>query len=729
MPSLPGPRGPIAYERDALGYPSVRARDIHEGTYALGYLHASDRLVQITLAGLASRGDLMQALGDVPFARLLSYSVRAFGLARGLGEQAARVDAPSRSLLEVYAQGFQRALEGRRRPVLLRLLGVAPFACGVEDLIALFRLITYFGLTSMQLSAELTLADFAGRGAPLRLFQRALGDRVHGLDLESLRGLELPRELSALGGELAGFGPAGSNAFAASRARSSTGGALLMGEFHMEVGRNPPLLYAAHLELDGGAYLSGMTIPGLPWFAAGRTEHVGWSYTYAHADNVDVVVERVEQGRCLVDGRYEPLTPREEHVRLKGGKRETWLFHDSAYGTVLGDVSGEGRRACVRVSGLDQTYRAFSAAARILDCRNVDDLCEVQREILSVSLEGILADSAGDIASIVTGRIDARPADWSGLYPAARARLGSEPPEPVSEDLRPVSLRPEIGVLASANQGGQGPFKDLWCTLPEPHYRFERITELLGARRQHDLGSLLAISYDTFDASARRLLAVWQPLLPDHPLARSLALWVGEQSDRDLLALFHKLHEEAMIELVAEDVGRDVAERLRDESLLGLYQEYFDAVLALERPALLDARALGRLLERAFARAVIGFESHSVPVRLRFKHIVTQGRSPAALGFDSRKVELPGTPVSVFQARACPIAGQTFVYAPAFHVLFDMSRRGVWYNIPGGASESRRGPGYGKGLDEWLEGELLPLGHPGDGGPQASERLRVPRTR
>jgi penicillin amidase len=728
MPSLPGPRGPIAFERDSLGYPSVRARDLLEGTFALGYLHASDRLVQITLSGLAARGELMRALGDVPFARLLSYSVHAFGLARGLPEQAARVDERGRALLEAYAHGFRRALAGRRRPLLLKLLGLDPFQPEITELIGLFRLITYFGLTSMQLSAELCLTDLAARGAPLRLFQRALGERARGLDLEALRGLELPRELSTLGGQLAGFGPAGSNAFAAARSRSRSGGALLSGEFHMEVGRFPPLLYAAHLELDEGSYLSGMTIPGLPWFAAGRTEHVGWSYTYAHSDNVDIVVERVKNGRYLVDGRYEALTVREAVVEIKGGKRERWVFHDNAYGSVLGDVAGEGRRACVRISGLDQTYRAFSAAARVQDCRSVDDLCEVQREIVSASLEAIIADKAGDIASIVSGSVDMRPADWNGMYPVARDRLRSGKPEPLSEDLRPIALRPESGVLASANQGGQGPLRDLWCNLPEPHYRFERITELLAARERHDLASLLAISYDRFDASARRLMPVWRQHLPDHPLAQRLASWAVEQRDRQMLSLFHNLHEEAMLELVAEDIGRAAGERLRGESLLGLYQEYFDDVLALERPELLAAPALKALLARAFEHALRGYTSHSVPVRLRFKHIVTQGRSPALLGFDSPLVELPGTPVSVFQARACPIAGQTLVYAPAFHVLFDMSQRGVWYNVPGGASESRAGPGYGKGVQEWLAGELLPLGQRGVS-TASKERLRLPRAR
>ncbi len=79
MPSISGPERAIAFTRDAWGYPSVKARDLREGTYALGYLHARDRLVQITLTGLAARGELMSVLGDVPIARLIDHSSRALG--------------------------------------------------------------------------------------------------------------------------------------------------------------------------------------------------------------------------------------------------------------------------------------------------------------------------------------------------------------------------------------------------------------------------------------------------------------------------------------------------------------------------------------------------------------------------------------------------------------------------------------------------------------------------
>ena len=319
---IPGPSGPIPFERDVLGYPSVRAKDFFEGSYALGYLHARDRLVQATLTDVAARGALMSVLGDVPLARLIDRSVRAIGLTQDLEARAQQCDAETARLLGAYVSGFNHAARARGTPLVLRLLGLQPLVCSVASMLALFRFIGYFGLTSQQLSAELILAELAGRGAPRRLFERLLGSKASGLELEPLRGLSIPPELSFFEAALTGTqapgappaaapsplagvlprsgGVAGSNAFAVAGSRSASGGALLMGEFHMEVGRFPPIAYAAHLAFESGDFLSGITIPGLSWFAAGRTARVGWSYTFAHADNVDVVVEHVKGGQYLV---------------------------------------------------------------------------------------------------------------------------------------------------------------------------------------------------------------------------------------------------------------------------------------------------------------------------------------------------------------------------------------------------------------------------------------------
>ncbi|HYP98127.1 MAG TPA: penicillin acylase family protein [Polyangiaceae bacterium] len=710
MPTIPGPQRAISFTRDESGYPAVQARDLREGTFALGYLHARDRLVQITLTGLAARGELMSVLGDVPIARLIDYGSRALGLARDVHEQVAQCTSESQSLLSAYADGFNAGARARGYPLLLRLLGVPQRPFSPERVLEVYRFVTYFGLTSMTVSTELVIAELAARGAPRRLFERLLGQNAAGIDLEALKQLRIPRALSFFEGGAGGSTQAGSNAFAVSAQRSSTGGALLSGEFHMEVGKFPPLLYAADLAFEDESYLCGITIPGCPWFAAGRTAHVGWSYTFGHADNVDFISEQVRAGEYLRAGQYRPLKRREEVVSIKGKPSETWAFHESDRGTVLGDPSGEAHLPCVRVTGVERAHRAFSAATRIQGCRTVDELLEVQREIQSVSLEAILADSRGDIASILTGTIDQKPDDYSGAYPQVGSTLSAELPEPVPESRRPIALRPPSGVVVSANQGGHGPNRKRWCTFPEAPYRFERINELLAQRRIHHPSTLLRIAYDTFDGSARRLLPIWAPLLPDHPLAHALVAWADEQADRSLVSVFGKLYEELCYLLLEQDIPRADARRMREWSAVALYQDQLDRVLSLESPELLSAAELEPLLRAAFDVAVAEHASHDVPVRTRFGHLVTRGRTPAFLGFDSAPVELPGSPVAPFQCRISPISGERLVYAPAFHLLMDMRQRGAWYNLPGGASESRFGPGYGKGIPDWLEGTMRPLG-------------------
>jgi penicillin amidase len=710
MKAIPGPEGAIAFTRDAFGYPSVKARDLMEGTFALGYLHARDRLVQITLTGLAARGELMSVLGDVPIARLIDFSSRALGLGRGVKEQVAQCTPESQALLAAYADGFNAGAQARGYPLLLRLMGVPRVPFSAERVLEVYRFVTYFGLTSMTVSTELVIAELAARGAPRRVFERLLGPNAQGIDLEALKQLRIPKALSFFDWGSGGSTQAGSNAFAVSAQRSSTGGALLSGEFHMEVGKFPPLLYAAELAFADDSYLCGITIPGCPWFAAGRTAHVGWSYTFGHADNVDFIAEQVRAGEYLRDGEYRPLQRREETVRIKGKPSETWAFHQNDRGTVIGDVSSEAHLPCVRITGIERAYRAFSAATRITACRTVDELLEVQREVQSVSLEAILVDARGDIASIVTGTIDQKPAGYSGAYPQIGPSLSAELPESMPESTRPIALRPASGVLVSANQGGHGPHRKRWCTFPEAPYRFERINELLAQRKIHHPSTLLRIAYDTLDLSARRLLPIWAPLLPEHALSHALVAWAEEQADRSLVSLFNKLYEELCFLLLEQDLPRADARRMREWSATALYQDQLDRVLSLECPELLGEAELAELLRAAFDVAVAEHASHDVPVRTRFAHLVTRGRTPAFLGFDSPPVELPGSPVAPFQCRVSPISGQRLIYAPAFHLLMDMKQRGAWYNLPGGASESRFGPGYGRGIEPWLEGTVYPLG-------------------
>lgn len=701
---LPGPRGAIRVERDTLGYPTIHAKDLAEATWARGYMHATDRLVQIHLVLAAARGELLSIFGERRFARTVDRAVRALGLTNGLDAEVARMRPDTRKWIETYCDGFNAGAVHRGTPLLLRLLGRPVEIYTPKSLMTVYRLVAFFGLTSMQQTAEMIVAELVAASAPPEAFVALLGDAAAGLDLDKLRDLCVPEDHALLAGALVG----GSNAFAIAGSASKSGNALLMGEFHMEVGRFPPVVYASHVAYADGTFYQGLGIPGFAWNSCGRNDTAAFSCTFGHADNVDIIAERCKDERHLVGAEWRPLSRRVERVRVRGRREpETWVFYDNEYGTILGDASVEGVYPCMRWSGSADIAGDADAAYDGLSVSNVEEGIAAFARFRVLSLQTVLADTTGAVGDIHSGCVDARPEGWTGAYPTAGWEMTERPP-PSNDGARPEPRR-DRERIAAANHRPDGEQGKKWTTLPEPHDRFNRIMELLEG--VSDLDGMVNVSYDAFDKCAERCLAVWAPHLPADPEARALVAWGAAQSDRSQLGLFHALHVAMTRALLERWLGAKEAARLIDD--LGaalLFQYHLDRVLVLEVPALLDAAQLREMLAGAWSVAKSTPARGQLPIERRFADLITQGKAGSALGFCSEKIAFPGAPCAPFQTRRVRFEDETLVFGPAFHYVTDLGERGGWYHVPGGASEKRLGPGWGKGVDLWVDGRFLPLG-------------------
>jgi penicillin amidase len=709
-----GPRGPIFFERDAWGYPRIRARDRVGGAFAHGWLIAADRMAQVYLTRVFGQGRLMELAGDKPLHRLVDRSARLYGFSRDLEASCAGMNARTRSILQAWCDGFNAGARELPRPVVMHLLRMRAEPLRVEDVLLVYRTISFFGLVSQQQAAEGAIAELAAARAPRAAFELLLGDLADGFSPEDLASLKIPK------GGLAGVaGAGGSNAVAVAKQRSSTGGALLHCEFHLEIGKIPPALYVLHMEFENGDYLQGANFPGVAWLSAGRTSKVGWTCTFGHCDNIDILVERCENGRYRTKDGWRPLQRREEEVKIRGKKREKWVFNDSEYGVIEGEVDVPGDYPCIRWGGLRAGPRGLETAIATEACTSVDELVAVQRAYTDIPIHALFADDSGRIAHVLTGQVDQRPEGWTGAYPRRGWDLAERAPRPMAEEGRPLVIDPPDGILVSANERVDGPRGERWISFPEPHWRHERLRALLASADELDLDALLTASYDEHDLAAATLVPIWAPHLPDDPDARALVAWAGaqrgENADR-MLALFHALHRECFRALLEPRIGAHAAKRILDENgmLLLAFEYPLDRALALERPDVLDAEDLGALLRRAWPRAKerARRQTDGVPVKTPFVNAYFEGKLPAFLGLDAPARTLRGGPVAPFQTRWTTIAGQKFLGGPAFHILFDMSKPGGWYNVSGGASERRFGPGYGQALEAWHEGELAPLGSP-----------------
>src|SRR5262245_51773310 len=112
--ALAGLAAQVEVLRDRHGIPHIYAASLEDAHFALGFVHAQDRLWQMEMNRRIGSGRLAELLG--PAALDTDRFMRTLGLRRVAEANLARYDADSRRLLEAYAAGVNAFLGAR--PVL-----------------------------------------------------------------------------------------------------------------------------------------------------------------------------------------------------------------------------------------------------------------------------------------------------------------------------------------------------------------------------------------------------------------------------------------------------------------------------------------------------------------------------------------------------------------------------------------------------------------------------------
>ncbi len=711
MATLPGPRGPIRYTRDEWGYPTIEAHDELEGTFARGYLHGTDRMLQMHLLVWMAQGRAMELLGDQRLTRMVDRSVRLLGLDQGLDAAILRLPDEVRAWMQTYADGVNAAFMAQGRPAAFRALGEAPLRWGPREILLAYRMLSWFGLTSSTQLAKLAVGELVAMGVGSEALQALLGPDAASIDLDQGTRIHWPPHDALLGTPAMG----GSNGFALAGHRTVSGAPILLAEFHLQMGQFPPSLYVCDVRYADGRYVYGVCAAGLPHILAGRTPEVGWTYTFGHADNVDVSWVDVQGGVAMVDGRPHPIHVENVQVKVRregpsgvvGATRTEpmTLYRLPDGAALLTTDAPSGRLPAVRWRGMQQVDRDTAAQFRIHRADSVAEMVEIHRSVQAMSTGALFVDHHGDVAKIHTGAISHR-----GVSAGPRDWRPDDHHAP--ESARPVWHRPASGALVACNESVPG-----WTSFPEPAWRHERLHERLATRERWSEEQAWRVTQEEHDPMAEAMMPLWEPLLPDVPEVRTLVAWARRQSDMEPAAAsacrarFHGLHD-AVCRLVMERfIGAELTAGLLDDlGLLMAFQPQLDALLRLERPEVLSAQALTPLLYAAW-RTSKGQRGPMVG-EAPFTHFLTGGRLPSALGFSTPPVRWPGGPTSLFQTRTIEAFGETMRGGPMFHLLMDFSRKGGRYNMAGGASERRLGPGYGAGIDAWVHKEWLPIGPP-----------------
>ncbi len=536
--SLPQTQGTIALDgvtanvdvmRDANGVPHIFAARAEDAFFALGYVHAQDRLWQMEMMRRLGAGRLSEIFG-APTLRLDRYS-RTFGLYRLAEEQTARLRPAERTLLDAYARGVNAYLHAHAGalPPEFVLMGYTPEDWRPADSLVWAKIMAM--RLSRNWQTELLRLRLSGRLSPAQIQELwpdddtgapiTLADQRHAAAVPagSLGGL-IPRAFTSADA---------SNGWIVAGTHTASGKPILANDPHL--GFSAPILwYLAHVEAPGLS-LTGATVPGVPLLILGHNAHIAWGMTTTGGDIEDLFLEDVDPAdpaRYMTPDGPKPFRVRKEEIRVKGGKPVILTLRATRHGPVLSDLLRDGEKdaaerpkqvialASAALRPEDDTARALFQINRAQDWASFLD---ATRHFDSPQQNLFYADTAGNIGLIAPARLPLRRAG-DGLAPVGGADGKHDWTGFVPFDGLPKTYNPASGLIINANNRLVGPTYPYDITHDwDSSWRAMRIQEMLRDVAKYRVEDAAAQQMDTLSTPARQLM----PLLLAAPAASPLA--------------------------------------------------------------------------------------------------------------------------------------------------------------------------------------------------------------
>ena len=578
--------------RDTANVPHIFATNDHDTLFALGYVHAQDRLWQMTMLRRTAQGRLSELFGKETLS--IDKVVRRLGI-YGAAHNSVSALRPSTQLkLNAYAQGVNARLKeinsgalGRGAPEFF-IFSNAIARWSPADSLAIIKLMGLqmsSHLESEVLRARLSLILDNDRLKDILPDVPGPGQAVLN-DFASLFPT-LPRLQANENMSQQAFSPfkpialsGASNAWAALPGRSASRGTLLANDPHLSL-TAPSIWYLARLELETGGVIGG-TIPGVPVVLVGRSAHLGWGLTTANIDDTDVYIEKVNPenpNEYLSLNEFVPFIKKQSIIKIKDSTSITIDLLWTENGPVLpsnhynlGAITPEGYVTSVAWTLLSAHDTSIEAAFDVMASHSVQSAMKASRAYVAPGQNLILADK-NQIAMRTIGALPKRdPRNQSrGRMPTAGWLSVNRWQGMFDQSVNPVFLNPTGGVLGNTNNKYiDRPFPEHISYDWSDTQRVQRWVRLMQNREAHTRDSFIEAQLDSISPTARTILPLigaelwfqsketpFNRLLEQRKVALNLlANWNGEMNEHLPEPLIYSAWIRALqVRLVQDELG------------------------------------------------------------------------------------------------------------------------------------------------------------------------------
>lgn len=506
--------------RDSFAVPMIIARNDEDAAFALGYIHAQERLFQMDIARRAGEGRLSEIFGTktLPFDKMF----RTIGIYKNVKENYSRLNPLTKKILEAYSKGVNSFIEKSKGKYQIEFdaLGYDPYPWKPEHSLIIAKLmgwelniswwtdITFANLVQKlgEEKARELMPDFSENGPTI------IPKEINSFAEVPKDFIDVDRRFRQFTGFVGTH--IGSNNWVVDGNKSASGKPIIANDPHLAFTAPGKWYFVIIRSNDWNA--EGFTLPGVPVIVIGKNQNIAWAVTNVMADDADFYVEKIDSSgkKYFFNNDWRNLETRKEKIAVKDSASVSFEVRKTLRGPIISDVhlynvfyKNNGKvnsNISMRWTGLEFSDEIF-AGLSFNKAKNWEDFKSALRYFNVPGQNFIYADKQGNIGYVCAAKLPLRSSQSPTLIydgtTAANDWKGFVPYEEM-----PKIFNPTQHFIATANNKTVDNFKYHISNIWEPPSRIERITELLNSKTLHSKEDYKKYQNDFVSPYARKIV-------------------------------------------------------------------------------------------------------------------------------------------------------------------------------------------------------------------------------
>lgn len=742
-----GPEANVEVFRDKYAVPYIYSNSRYDAAFAVGYVHAQERMFQMDLMRRAGQGKLSEIFGmkTIGFDKLF----RTLQISNVAEIAMQSVEDDTKKMLEAYSRGINEylRLHPEKLGIEFDILNYTPERWKPEHSLIIGKLLAWelniswwvdvsFSNLLQNLGKEKVkdiLPDFPENAATI------IPEKINSFAKIKTDLIQLDKDFR----DFIGFTGThiGSNNWVTGSSRSGSGKPVIANDPHLSF--QVPGKWFFVSANSSGWNVTGFTLPGLPFVIIGKNKAVSWVVTNVMADDADFYRETLDDNRLKynLEGNWKNLVVINDTIEVKDSQPLEIIIRKTHRGPIVSDIhnytfmnNGENYKKAnlsMRWTALE-FHEDVNSIYKINNSSNWKDFKNALSKYTAPGQNFVYADSSDNIGYICAARLPRREinsstfvydgnsssSDWKGF---------------VRFSEMPKLYNPDEGYIASANNKTVKNFRYHISNLWEPPSRINRIKSLLDSKIKHSSEDFKKYQNDFYSDYAKNiteyiLRAFRNVNVKDENLNIALELlskwnFVMEresQAPAVFEVFFNHLLRNVFLDEMGEKLFKDyifianIPYRTIQKLFEEKYSSWFDNVTTEDyetrdeiiRKSLVDALAY---LEKEVGENIEEWQWGRIH-KVKFKHIFSGENSLIDKIIDVGPFEIGGSGTTLFNTEYSFTNPYLTKLGPSMRYIFDFAEKDIVQMImPTGQSGHILSDHYADMTSLWLNGKYYKI--------------------